>query len=254
MKNFKFLIFVGITAILLSGCKSSETSETSETGVSSVSSSGSQSDSQSVVSSTSTTTSTTTSTSSSIVSSVESSSSAVVSSSTVSTRTQSSTAVESSSSTTSTTSSEPQPVVSEPDPEPTPAWTETPASGTMYVNLNGIFNRKQAIQGSEKVRQFSLNEEVTVTALTNTDYYKIEDGTFIHSDYLSSSKIVYEEPKPATPITPSGNGPVTGDIKIENGQKYMYDELFGWIECGDGSTHKPSSATPTDDPGEIIGF
>ena len=173
MKNFKFLIFVGITAILLSGCKSSETSETSETGVSS--------ESTDVVSSTSTTTSTTTSSTSSIVSSVESSSSAVVSSSTVSTSTQSSTAVESSSSTTSTTSSEPQPVVSEPDPEP--AWTETPASGTMYVNLNGIYNRKQAIQGSEKVRQFSLNEEVTVTAKTNTDYYKIEDGTFIHSDY-----------------------------------------------------------------------
>ena len=241
MKNFKFLIFVGITAILLSGCKSSETSEISETGVSSVSSSGSQSDSQSVVSSTSTTTSTTTSTSSSIVSSTSSSrsSSAVVSSSTVSTSTQSSTAVESSS---STTSSEPQPVVSEPDPEP--AWTETPASGTMYVNLNGIYNRKQAIQGSEKVRQFSLNEEVTVTAKTDTNYYKIEDGTFIHSDYLSSSKIVYEEPKPATPITPSGNGPVTGDIKIENGQKYMYDELFGWIECGEGSTHEPSDYVP----------
>ena len=230
MKNFKFLIFVGITAILLSGCKSSETGVSSE--------------SIDVVSSSSTITSTTTSTSSSIVSSVESSSSAVVSSSTVSTSTQSSTAVESSSSTTSTTSSEPQPVVSEPDPEPTPAWTETPASGTMYVNLNGIFNRKQAIQGSEKVRQFSLNEEVTVTAKTNTDYYKIEDGTFIHSDYLSSSKIVYEEPKPATPITPSGNGPVTGDRKTENGKTYEYDELFGWIEYRGPSTHKPAGVEP----------
>ena len=124
----------------------------------------------------------------------------------------------------------------------------------MYVNLNGIYNRKQAIQGSEKVRQFSLNEEVTVTAKTNTDYYKIEDGTFIHSDYLSSSKIVYEEPKPATPITPSGNGLVTGDRKTENGKTYVYNELFGWVEDHGPSTHKPSSATPTDDPGEIIGF
>ena len=243
MKKFNFLIFVGIAAILLSGCKSSETSEISETGVSSVSSSGSQSDSQSVVSSTSTTTSTTTSTSSSIVSSVESSSSAVVSSSTVSTSTQSSTAVESSS---STTSSEPQPVVSEPDPEPEPepAWIETPASGTMYVWMDGISSRKQAIVGAEAVKQYKFNDAVTVTAITNTGYYKVADDEYIHQDYLSKTKYVEPEPTPE-PVQPSNsNEPKTGDMKTENGKKYRYSKKYGWVICGDGSTHESAGVEP----------
>lgn len=77
----------------------------------------------------------------------------------------------------------------QPEP-PQPQWTETAASGTLYVNTDYIYSRKYAIQGSERVKQYRLNDAVTVTAITDTDYYKLEDGTFIHADYLSKTETV----------------------------------------------------------------
>lgn len=78
------------------------------------------------------------------------------------------------------------PAVTEP---PAPQWSETAASGTMYINTNGIYSRVNAIQGSPKVKSYSLNQEVTVIAKTDTGYYKISDGEYIHGDYLSSGKV-----------------------------------------------------------------
>lgn len=78
------------------------------------------------------------------------------------------------------------PAVTEP---PAPQWNETAASGTMYVNTNGIYSRTDAIQGSPKVKAYSLNQEVTVIAKTDTGYYKISGGEYIHGDYLSSDKV-----------------------------------------------------------------
>lgn len=78
------------------------------------------------------------------------------------------------------------PAVTEP---PAPQWNETAASGTMYVNTNGIYSRTNAIQGSPKVKSYSLNQAVTVIAKTDTGYYKIGDGEYIHGDYLSSGKV-----------------------------------------------------------------
>ena len=71
-----------------------------------------------------------------------------------------------------------------------PEWTETPASGELYVNTDNIYSRIKAVQGSEKVKRYSLNDKVTVVAKTDTDYYKLDDGTFIHCDYLSESEVV----------------------------------------------------------------
>ena len=34
-----------------------------------------------------------------------------------------------------------------------------------------------------------MNDKVTVTAKTDTGYFKLSDGSFIHSDYLSDSKV-----------------------------------------------------------------
>lgn len=70
-----------------------------------------------------------------------------------------------------------------------PKWTEVEASGELYVNTNNIYSRISAIQGSEKVTQYKLNDMVTVIAKTDTDYYKLSDVTFIHADYLSKDKI-----------------------------------------------------------------
>lgn len=87
-----------------------------------------------------------------------------------------------SSSQTESTSSE------ETSKEPVPTWNETAASGDLYVNTDFINSRIYAIQGSTVVKQYRLNDKVTVVAKTDTDYYKLDDGTFIHCDYLSKTK------------------------------------------------------------------
>ncbi len=93
--------------------------------------------------------------------------------------------------------------------KPAPEWTETKASGTKYVNTD-CYSRKKAVLGADTVKLYSVNDKVTVTAKTNTGYYKLSDGSFIHSDYLSDSKVAQttttttkkaETPKPADTTT-----------------------------------------------------
>lgn len=94
--------------------------------------------------------------------------------------------------------------------KPAPEWTESKASGTKYVNTD-CYSRKKAVLGADTVKLYSVNDKVTVTAKTDTGYYKLDTGAYIHSDYLSDSKIVIqttitttkkaETPKPATTTT-----------------------------------------------------
>lgn len=71
---------------------------------------------------------------------------------------------------------------------PKPAWTEKKCSGTMYINISSCSARKEGLQGSEVVSYKYYGDAVKVTALTDTGYYKLDDGTYIHSDYLSETK------------------------------------------------------------------
>ncbi|MCM1298872.1 MAG: CAP domain-containing protein [Firmicutes bacterium] len=74
----------------------------------------------------------------------------------------------------------------------TTTWTEDPLNGeqVMYVSQSGIYSRINAIQGSRKINQYGLNDAVTVVARTDTDYYKLSDGNFIHVSYLSNERTV----------------------------------------------------------------
>ena len=74
-----------------------------------------------------------------------------------------------------------------------PEWTEEAVSMILYVNTDGIYSREKAIEGSTKADIYSLNDEVEAVAFTDTDYYKISDGTFIHSDYLSEAPVSVTE-------------------------------------------------------------
>ena len=80
--------------------------------------------------------------------------------------------------------------------KPTPEWTESKASGTKYVNTD-CYSRKKAVLGADTVKLYNVNDKVTVTAKTDTGYFKLSDGSFIHSDYLSDSKVT----QPAAPAT-----------------------------------------------------
>lgn len=111
--------------------------------------------------------------------------------------------------TTVATTAKPETTTTAATTKPTPEWTETKASGTKYVNTD-CYSRKKAVLGAETVKLYSVNDKVTVTAKTDTGYFKLSDGSFIHGDYLSDSKIVIqatttakkaETPKPATTTT-----------------------------------------------------
>ena len=73
---------------------------------------------------------------------------------------------------------------------PKPAWTEKKCSGTMYINISSCSARKEGLQGSEVVSYKYYGDAVNIAALTDTGYYKLDDGTYIHSDYLSENKPV----------------------------------------------------------------
>ena len=93
--------------------------------------------------------------------------------------------------------------------KPAPEWTESKTSGTKYVNTD-CYSRKKAVLGADTVKLYSVNDKVTVTAKTDTGYFKLSDGSFIHGDYLSDNKVAQtattttkkaETPKPATTTT-----------------------------------------------------
>ena len=113
--------------------------------------------------------------------------------------------------TTATTTAKPKPATTTTaaTTKPAPEWIESKASGTKYVNTD-CYSRKKAVLGAETVKLYSVNDKVTITAKTDTGYYKLDTGAYIHSDYLSDSKIVIqttttakkaETPKPATTTT-----------------------------------------------------
>ncbi len=123
--------------------------------------------------------------------------------------------------------------------KPAPEWTETKASGTKYVNTD-CYSRKKAVLGAETVKLYSVNDKVTVTAKTDTGYFKLSDGSFIHSDYLSDSKVTQtaapstkkeETTKPAgsekvnfSVITVRENVPFYSDINCTNATSWVLGE------------------------------
>ena len=108
--------------------------------------------------------------------------------------------------------------------KPVPEWTETKASGTKYVNTD-CYSRKKAVLGADTVKLYSVNDKVTVTAKTDTGYFKLSDGSFIHGDYLSDSKIVIQ----TTTTTKKAEAPKpsqTTTKKQESKPKSIYEYPF----------------------------
>ena len=108
--------------------------------------------------------------------------------------------------------------------KPAPEWTEEKVSATKYVNTD-CYSRKKAVLGADTVKLYSVNDKVTVTAKTDTGYFKLSDGSFIHSDYLSDSKIVIQ----TTTTTKKAEAPKpsqTTTKKQESKPKSIYEYPF----------------------------
>jgi len=76
-----------------------------------------------------------------------------------------------------------EPVVEPSKPEEN--WTEKVSLGliNMYV-IENCYSREMPIIGSTPINSYSSGTSVKVISLTDNMYYKLEDGSFIHSDYL----------------------------------------------------------------------
>lgn len=108
--------------------------------------------------------------------------------------------------------------------KPAPEWTETKTSGTKYVNVD-CYSRKKAVIGAETVKLYSVNDKVTVIAKTDTGYFKLSDGSFIHGDYLSDNKVA----QTATTTTKKAEAPKpsqTTTKKQESKPKSIYEYPF----------------------------
>ncbi len=171
-------------AVALCGCSqksSNESTSVTSCSISNVDSSSEYSTGSSMVSSVSTSSSVSTTTSSESASSSESSD---ISSSTTAT-----------SSSSSTTTNEPvrstATSVEQTESEPSSEWAESSYSAVMYVNTD-CYSRVKPILGFTKASLYHINDKVNVVAKTNTDFYKLDNGEFIHVDYLGANKITVQ--------------------------------------------------------------
>lgn len=108
-------------------------------------------------------------------------------------------------------------------------WKETPVTGTKYITED-CYSRIKAIIGSDSVETHTYGSSVKVVAKTDTGYFKLEDGTFIHQDYLSDSKPTQTEP-PKTTVKPQTQKPASGSTDNTDGYtwaiqpQYDYDDV-----------------------------
>lgn len=120
-------------------------------------------------------------------------------------------------------------VASTPATTAEPKWKETKKSAEMYLNTS-VYSRIKAYLGAPTADLYMINDKVKVVAVTDTDYYKLENGRFIHCDYLSSEKTVIQTTTTTTPPETTAPAAVTTANKqtpIKKG-KYIssgYDPL-----------------------------
>jgi hypothetical protein len=92
------------------------------------------------------------------------------------------------------------------------------------------YSRREAIIGAEIAGEYPAGMQVKVVAVTNTGYYKLEDGTFIHSDYLTESgtpgttaPAAPSATAPAQTNAPSANVSITSNVPFA--QRYYWSQL-----------------------------
>lgn len=119
-----------------------------------------------------------------------------------------------------------------------PEWTEEKVSGTKYI-AETCYSRKKAVIGSDAIKQYFMGDSVKVTAKTNTGYFKLDNGEFIHGDYLSDTKV--EPPKQISneefneglnSKPEETTAPVTSN-NTNYGKTNSGDEILGYTGNGD---------------------
>ena len=94
-----------------------------------------------------------------------------------------------------------------------PTWKETKKSAEMYLNTS-VYSRTKAYLGAPTANLYQINDKVKVVAVTDTDYYKLDNGKFIHCDYLSEKKtIIQTTVQTTTTAPPATTAPAVSTVK-----------------------------------------
>ena len=115
------------------------------------------------------------------------------------------------------------------------AWNETEISATLYIKTS-CYSRTQAVVGSESVKKYDAGQKINIVAATDTGYYKLADGTFIHSDYVTDRKpaestaattTAPKKPEQTEETTkkPSSSHPVSSAYTKSYKDRYPYQQL-----------------------------
>lgn len=147
--------------------------------------------------------------------------------------------------------------------KPAPEWTETKVSDTKYINTD-CYSRKKAVLGAETVKLYNVNDKVKVVAKTNTGYFKLDTGAFVHGDYLSGSKIVIqttvatttkkqETPKPAAPTPkPSASADPVDEVRYASNapaidEEWLVKKFPEYVRVKDTYYSSPDAESSTAD-------
>ena len=84
--------------------------------------------------------------------------------------------------------------------EAAPAWVDEPMDNTTMYATTACYVRKDAVVGSDALYVVTAGKAVTIVGKTDTGYYKLADGGYIHSDYLSTQKPVEEVVTTTAPV------------------------------------------------------
>lgn len=88
-----------------------------------------------------------------------------------------------------------------------PKWSENKADETLYVTVD-CYERTGAYIGAPAGSILKRGSKIAVTAMTDTDYYKLKNGRYIHKDYTSKTK-------PSEAGQPASNVPTAGSFEEE---------------------------------------
>lgn len=120
-----------------------------------------------------------------------------------------------------------------------PTWKETKKSAEMYLNTS-VYSRTKAYLGAPTADLYMINDKVKVVAVTDTYYYKLENGRFIHCDYLSSEKTVIrtttattlppETTVPAAVTTANKQTPIKKGKYISSGYEPLDEIIFPLLD------------------------
>lgn len=85
------------------------------------------------------------------------------------------------------------------------SWNETEIHETLYIKTS-CYSRTEAVVGADSIKKYEVGTKIDVVAVTDTGYYKLYDGSFIHSDYVidkmpedNASKITVAEKNTSLP-------------------------------------------------------